>query len=255
LISIEEAPVIDTPHSARARRAIVPKSLIGVACLVALAACAVPGARQWQPIAGEAEKTNKVELTRLSHTVRFAAGASTLTPAETTSLLGFLDEADILYGDQLSLGMPADDALSQRRAAAIRRLLAKRGVLVTVSPAAMPVGAGPASGNAMTVQLERYVVTPPSCPNWSKPTGGDPDNTVFSNFGCATATNLGLMVAQPRDLLVGRQPGPPDADPELHAIQNYRAGKPITLPDDPTGQSTPGPSAVTPGTSAAGSGG
>ena len=247
--------MIDTPHSARARHAIIPRSLIGVACLAALSACAVNDARQWQPIAGEVEKTNKVELARLSHTVLFAAGASTLTPAETTRLLGFLDDSDILYGDHLYLGMPADDALSQKREAAIRHLLAKRGVIMTVSPAAIPVGTGLASGNEVTVQLERYIVTPPSCPNWSKPTGGDSDNTVFSNFGCATTTNLGMMVAQPRDLLVGRQPGPPDAEPALHAIQNYRSGKPINLPDDPTGQSTPGPSATTPGASAAGSGG
>jgi pilus assembly protein CpaD len=247
--------VIDTTHSARARGAIVPRSLLGVACLAALASCAMQEARQWQPVAGEVQKTNKVEFTRLSHTVRFAPGSSTLTPAETTRLFGFLDEADILYGDQLSLGVTGDNPLSQKREAEIRRILAKRGVLVAAAPAAMPVGSGVASGDAMTVQLERYVVTPPSCPNWSKPTGGDPGNTEFSNFGCATATNLGMMVAQPRDLLVGRQPGPPDADPELHAIQNYRAGKPITLPDDPTGASTPGPSAVTPGASAPGAGG
>ncbi len=242
--------MIDNNHTARARRGIILKALIGVASLAALSACAMPGAQQWKPESANAQKVNKVEFSRLSHTVRFTSGSPTLTSAETSRLMGFLDDSDIVYGDHLYLGAPGDDALTQKREAALRRILAKRGVLMTVAPAAAHAG-----GDEMTVQLERYVVTPPSCPNWSKPTGGDPDNTTFSNFGCATETNLGMMVAQPRDLVVGRQPGPPDADPALQAIQNYRAGKPIILPDDSTGQSTPAASAGTPAASTPGTGG
>ena len=257
----------DKQHAARARRASArmarlgsknrrgARTLVGIACLAALASCAMPDAQQWQPTATDAQKTNKVEFSRLTHTVHFAAGSPTLTGAETTRLVGFLDDSDIVYGDHLYLGIPGEDALSQKREAAIRRILARRGVLMTATAAPARGTAGYASSDEMTVQLERYVVTPPACPNWGKPAGGDPGNTVFSNFGCATETNLGMMVAQPRDLVVGRQPGPADAEPALNAIQNYRAGKVITLPDDLTGGSTPGPSAATPGASAAGNAG
>ena len=73
---------------------------------------------------------------------------------------------------------------------------------------------------------------------------------MSSDFGCADATNLGLMVANPRDLLVGRQPGPASAEPALAAIQNYRAHRPITLPDGNAAGTTASSSGPAPGTGA-----
>ena len=46
-----------------------------------------------------------------------------------------------------------------------------------------------------------------------------------SNFGCANERNLGLMVANPADLLRGREPGPADGDFAAFGIQRYRADK------------------------------
>jgi pilus assembly protein CpaD len=229
------------------------RGLAAIATTLALLVGCSPATEQWQPAVAEAQKTNKVEFSRLAHTVRFAPGAAALTPAETTRLSGFLEDSDIIYGDRLYLQMAPDDGLSQKRQAAIRRALARRGVLLSTVPAtAGAVGERLTLGDEMTVAVERYTVTPPNCPDWTKPSGSDPTNSVSSNFGCATATNLGMMVAQPRDLLVGRQPGPADAQRALYGIQNYRAGKPIILPDDITGGSAPGASAATPGSSAPG---
>lgn len=42
----------------------------------------------------------------------------------------------------------------------------------------------------------------PGCPDWSHDVGGDRE-TQSSNYGCATSTNLALMVADPADLLHG----------------------------------------------------
>jgi len=83
-----------------------------------------------------------------------------------------------------------------------------------------------AEEHSSAVVVERYVVTPPDCPNWTKPPYGDHSNTPASNFGCATATNLGLMVADPRDLVIGRSLGPPRGDPALYGYSRYRVGKP-----------------------------
>jgi pilus assembly protein CpaD len=229
------------------------RDLAAIATGLALLVGCAPTTEQWQPAVSEAQKTNKVEFSRLAHTVHFAPGAASLTPGETTRLAGFLDDSDIIYGDRLYLQMAPDDGLSQKRQAAIRRALARRGVLLSTVPAtAGAVGERLLLGDEMTVAVERYTVTPPNCPDWTKPSGSDPTNSVSSNFGCATATNLGLMVAQPRDLLVGRQPGAADPQRALYAIQNYRAGRAIILPDDITGGSAPGPAAA-PG--AAGGGG
>ncbi|HZS81939.1 MAG TPA: CpaD family pilus assembly lipoprotein [Stellaceae bacterium] len=227
--------------------------LIGLVALAALGGCESP-VEEWQPV--EAPKTSKVELARLSHTVRFEPSATKMSPSETTRLVGFLDDSDLVPGEHVYLQAPRDDSLSRAREATIRRILARRGILVgTVPESKSPLGEQLALGDVVTIELERYVVTPPDCPNWSKPTGGDPTNTVASNFGCATATNLGLMVANPRDLIAGRRAGPADAEPALRAIQNYRAGKPIVLPDDLSSNSSPGASAAAPGASAGGGSG
>src|SRR5216684_2055015 len=197
--------------TATARVALVSAGL-------ALAACATP-IEQWQP--AQAPKTNTVEFVRLNHTVRFAPGAAVPAPAETRRLMNFVDDAEIAGGDDIYLDAAPTDRLSQARQASIRRLLSQRGIRTTALPAIAGMGGERlALGDEVALQVERYVVTPPACPNWSKPPGGDPTNTVGSNFGCATTTNLGLMIANPRDLLIGRKPGPADAEPALRAIQN-----------------------------------
>jgi pilus assembly protein CpaD len=212
--------------------------------ILALTGCDSP-VEQWQP--AEAPKANKVEFVRLAHSVRFAPGAAALAPAEARRLIAFIDDAEIAGGDEIYLDTGPADGLAQKRQATVRALLSRRGIRAVALP-----GGNAARGDEVALQVERYVVTPPACPNWSKPSGGDPTNTVGSNFGCATATNLGLMVADPRDLLVGRKPGPADAEPAVRAVHNYRTGKPVALPDDLTGQAQPGASAAGPGASAGG---
>jgi pilus assembly protein CpaD len=232
----------------RPAAAIIRTALLSAG--LALAACDSP-VEQWQPV--QAPKTNAIEFVRLNHTVRFAPGAAVPAPAETRRLMNFVDDAEIAGGDEIYLDAAPTDRLSQARQASIRRLLSQRGIRAVALPAIAGAGGERlALGDEVALQVERYVVTPPACPNWSKPPGGDPTNTVGSNFGCATTTNLGLMVANPRDLLVGRKPGPADAEPALRAIQNYRAGKPIVLPDDLTGQAQPGATNGGPGSSAGG---
>lgn len=225
---------------------MIPTCRIVLLCavlLLALAGCNSP-TEQWQPV--EAPKTNKVEFVRLNHSVRFAPGSAALAPAEARRLGAFVDDAEIAGGEEVFVATGEADGLAQKRQAAVRTLLSRRGIR------AVPLATANAARDEVALQVERYVVTPPACPNWSKPSGGDPTNTVGSNFGCATATNLGLMVAEPRDLLVGRKPGPADAEPALRAVHKYRTGKPVVLPDDLTSQAQPDASGAGPGASAGG---
>ena len=229
--------------TATARVALVSAGL-------ALAACATP-VEQWQPV--QAPKTNTVEFVRLNHTVRFAPGATALAPAETRRLMNFVDDAEIAGGEEIYLDAVPTDRLSQARQASIRRLLSQRGVRAIAMPAVAGAGSERlALGDEVALQVERYVVTPPACPNWSKPTGGDPTNTEASNFGCATTTNLGLMIANPRDLLSGQKPGPADADPALRAVRNYRAGKAVRLSEEGGSQAQPGATSEGPGATGGG---
>jgi type IV pilus biogenesis protein CpaD/CtpE len=55
-------------------------------------------------------------------------------------------------------------------------------------------------------RLDRHLVTLPRCPNWGSESQNW-SNRPSSNFGCANTTNLGLMIANPADLVGGRPVG------------------------------------------------
>ena len=189
-------------------------------CLgLALAGC-TPPVSEWSD--AEASKQIRVDYVRLQHDTVFVPGSADLAAGEADSLASFLDEAEVAGGDHVFFQPAGDDKLVAARIGQLTRQLSHRGIGATT----LPADGSTVAADHMTVVVERYVVTPPDCPNWSKPPVGDHSNATGSNFGCADATNLSLMVADPRDLLVGRPLGPPRGDPALTGYARYRNGKP-----------------------------
>jgi pilus assembly protein CpaD len=175
--------------------------------------------------------------------ISFASGAVRPAAGEMTRLLAFLEATNArraahVYVDAASGA--ADSTLAKQRTAALTRHLAQLGIGGEPRPSEPglptpgPLGAG---ANTITVSVGRYVAVPPRCPDWSKPELGDYTNTSSSNFGCASAVNLSLMVADPLDLARGQPLGDADGARMTRAIGQYRAGK---LPAPPkTSQTVP----------------
>ena len=89
-----------------------------------------------------------------------------------------------------------------------------------------PKSSGRSRDNSVRVTVGRHLVKTPTCPDWSKPATGDSSNRVTSNFGCATSTNLGLMIANPGVLVQGTDElGPADGEATALGIKQYRDGK------------------------------
>ncbi len=84
--------------------------------------------------------------------------------------------------------------------------------------------------NRAIVMVGHYAVTLPACPNWSMRDAGDFSNAPTSNFGCATAVDLGLMVASPGDLSRGRRLAEADGKPAAAAVDRYLNDKVHKLP-------------------------
>jgi len=217
----------DTPRKrlftkARRRRRIGFLHL--AAALTLLVAC-TPRTENWSP--AESQKHNVVNWAEFQHAVAFPAGSDEIEPAERAALDQFLGRNASGEGVRISLASTAsgDDTLAMRREVAVSAYLRSRGLRPQL-------GAAPASasGDGVRVSVGRYVVTPPSCPDWSKPSGSDPGNTVSSNFGCATTANLGLMIADPGALIRGYSPGPGDGESLAKGVQNYRENKTPWLP-------------------------
>jgi len=193
--------------------------VVGVVAASVLSAlgCA-PQTSQWSTV--EAPKENKVSLIRFSHSVKFRASEDRLSAPEATRLAGFMRDQNVGYGDQILL-LPGEGALAQRRQDAVATAFARGGLRVMRDVQVEGVALDP---NEVRIVVGRYVVTPPSCPNWSKRPDEDFGNTPSSYIGCATTTNLGLMVANPSDLVSGNPTSPADGELSAFRIESYRHG-------------------------------
>jgi pilus assembly protein CpaD len=240
-------------HTARPQ----PRSrLLGLACLpllgLGLAGCAgaAGGDAHLGWIEAGSPKQLQVEQAQYRHTVRFATDSAVIEAGERDRLLAFLASADLGPGDAVRLEGHADErasevynlALASRRAQSVEAFLRQQGlgrtrVVSTAYGEAAP--ADPRSSEEawranrrVELVLERHVVVLPGCPDWSRESGTDFANLPHSNLGCATETNLGLMVAEPRDLVRGRTLGPADGTREAEAIVRYRTGRVTQLQNE-----------------------
>jgi len=205
-------------------RRLAPAAALALAA--AIAACAPP-TQHWSH--NEAPKANKVDWVQFNHAVVFPGGSTVLPAAERDLLDRFAMESAAGYGDQVRVSAsgaastPQQQALAEKREAAIIEFFRSRNVMA--ARGIRPRDGSPADAT-VNVAVGRYVVTTPKCPNWTKPPGFDPENTTGSNFGCATETNLGLMVADPGDLVRGRELGPADGRFAQGAQERYQTNAP-----------------------------
>jgi len=90
-----------------------------------------------------------------------------------------------------------------------------------------PVTAGAIADGTVRVVVSRTRAEVPNCPNWSDPASPNYQNRMLSNFGCGVNSNLAAMVANPEDLLHGRDPGAViDPTTATRAVDAYRTQPP-----------------------------
>lgn len=201
-----------------------------------LSGCASQTA-QWSGV--EPVKRNRVDLVRLAHDVTFASGSTTLADIEAQKLQTFLDSVGFSYGDRLTLDPGAApsgtvSAAAAARADAIREHLTSLGYELQARTIDHGVAPGP---NAVRIIVERHVVTPPACPDWRQPASPNYNNAPTSNMGCANVTALGMMVADPRDLVEGAAFEPSNAGVTTRGLQNLKDDKVKWRPDGKAGKS------------------
>lgn len=159
------------------------------------------------------------------HQVFFAHGSATLAAGEQRRLQSFVETVRAERGGAvvIEVTVPTEGtplpALAERRARAISGALRGRTPrvrFVAVDPA------DPWSPNRATVSVESYVVKLPACPDWSARPGLIFDNQSLPDFGCATAVNFGLMVANPADLAGVEDDEPATGERQAKALERYR---------------------------------
>jgi pilus assembly protein CpaD len=177
--------------------------------VLGLAACAAEYSKS------EAPDTLRVDGSESSLSIAFAGGSDHLAAGEAARLDRMAVAGAIRPADRVEIAASGPPGLAERRAAAISRELLRYGIV------AQTVALGAVPANHALVSVGRFAVTLPTCPNWSQSLDYDFTNAYTSNYGCANATNLGLMVASPGDLVSGRQLSGGNATVANAAVQRY----------------------------------
>ena len=192
---------------------------IAVPLAFALAACATDYSKS------EAPNSLRVDGAETRVDLSFVPGSARLTRPDAIQQL--VAAGRIRPADRVTVSASGPPRLADQRAAAISRELLAYGIVADN----LPLESVPA--NHAVIGIGRYTVTLPPCPNWSSPPTAEYTNAHNSNWGCAAATNLGLMVASPADLVGGRPLAPADGQPAVNAVQRYMTDR-VKQPPAPT---------------------
>lgn len=205
--------------------------LLGMAML-GLAACQhSPSVEStYDPRFMEYEQRHPLTLQQQEHVLPLLVGANAngLTSGDRTALSGFMQSYQSQGEGSLRIRVPQG---SMNASAAHNAL----GDIHDVVAAA--------GGNTSAILVERYQVDNPTahapimaifdrleavtnpCGTWNDRTNPSPDRTDYYNFGCASQSNLGAMLADPRDLVRPRGVGFPDAGRRAEVLARYRRGE------------------------------
>jgi len=189
--------------------------------MLGLAACVAEYSKS------EAPDTLRVDGANSRRELAFGTGSASLAPGELRKLDGWVLGGNIRPADRVEVAAGGPPGLAEQRAGAISRELLRYGIVTQT----LVIDGVPA--NRAIVSVGRYAVTLPTCPNWSQSQSYDFTNAFTSNYGCATATNLGLMVASPADLVSGRPLTGTAAQPAAGAVQRYLTDR-VKPPPPPT---------------------
>jgi pilus assembly protein CpaD len=189
---------------------------------IVLLASAVAGCKTTtvdQPTRGMAA-VNVPVVTRSDFAMDVAAPDGTLPASEEARLDGWFRGLGLGYGDTIFV----DGDYSGSARAEVARIAGRYGLMVN---AGAPVTAGAIQPGTVRVVVSRTRAQVPGCPNWDRPAAPDYDNQQTPNFGCAVNGNLTAMVADPQDLIYGREGGSVvDAATASKAVNAYRSAAP-----------------------------
>ncbi|MCC3861441.1 CpaD family pilus assembly lipoprotein [Pseudemcibacter aquimaris] len=172
----------------------------------------------------EPQQRNQVEMVRVPFSIQFEAGQVALTKSEVDRLNYFLRTSNVKYGDEFSMDFPLDangelSDIDAKRLAHMSDLLKESGLYM--SSMVTPYGMEPKANSGRLI-ISKYVVTLPEC-GWSQPSYPNYENAPLNNIGCSIQANLGLMVANPKDLITGAKGGPVNAERTALAVERYQS--------------------------------
>lgn len=160
---------------------------------LALAACGgMPSNRTVYSV-----KQPVVERTTMALDV--TTSGDSLSVSEQRRVAAWFEAMDLRYGDRVSVQDPNQGAETQ---AAVADLAGRYGLLLTDAP---PLAASDLQPGQARIAIQRSRASVPGCPDWTESSDATLSNGVSSGYGCAANSNLAAMIADPEELIKGRQ--------------------------------------------------
>jgi pilus assembly protein CpaD len=190
------------------------KSIAILATLgVALGGCAAN-----QMAVGEANRSldsvNQPVVQRTDYVLDLQTHGDGLGAGERARLDSWFASIGVGYGDKV--WVDGDGGARDH----VARVAADYGLLLSDGA---PVTAGTVQPGSVRVVVSRSSASVPDCPNWD---GAGGASSLSSNYGCAMNSNLAAMIADPNDLVLGRQGAVGKGDGGAKAIKVYREAAP-----------------------------
>lgn len=159
-------------------------------------------------------------VTRTDYALDLSAPDGRLSSPEAARLDGWFRSMVLGYGDMVYIDGPAGyDARGD-----VARIAGQYGMLVSLGA---PMTAGTVPPGMVRVVVARSSASVPGCPNWSKPSTPNFDDSSMSNYGCGVNSNMAAMIANPQDLVSGREgSGVGDTVTASKAVEQYRKAIP-----------------------------
>ena len=189
------------------------KMLIVASASLALSACSTTGANTsmysvHQPIV---ERTN--------YSIDVNTNGGDVSPAEERRMAEWFDAMQLRYGDRVAIDY-GDGYAAPAVGQTVADLVDDFGILVGGTA---PVTVGAVAPGTVRVVVTRSSASVPSCPDWSTTSERNYDSRNHSNYGCSINSNIAAMVADPEDLVRGRDNKALDGNTGKSAVTTYRA--------------------------------
>jgi pilus assembly protein CpaD len=169
------------------------------------------------------ESVNQPVVQRTDYVFDVQAGSGGLASGEAQRLQDWFTSLEVGYGDRVAVDSSGAYGYGSGRET-VAAVAARFGLLLSDST---PVIAGDPAPGTVRVIISRMRAGVPGCANWDRGSQPEYSSATMSNYGCATNKNLAAMVANPEDLVRGREGvGSGDAAVSVKAIDTYRNAVP-----------------------------
>jgi pilus assembly protein CpaD len=182
------------------------KFLITATLAFALAGCMGAGANT------SVYSTNQPIVQRTNYVLDVNVDSGAVSSFEKGRIAEWFEAIKLEFGDRVALdyGNGFDSGAIK---AAIGDVAAQYGLLMSDNA---PITPGTVVPGTVRIVVTRSSASVPNCPNFSKETEANYSSATSPNYGCATNSNLAAMVADPEDLVRGREA----------TVKNSRGGMP-----------------------------